>query len=413
MTRQSMPSITKSLFSVLITCLIFISCDDKNSLGIEGYWMVENNNKYYSNHLRFNEIIHFDISDTMEVMGSYYLRFTDTLDERRLLIPRDGRTYFRVKEDTFFLEFKYVNNHETKWQFEKQGDSLITFYQYKGKTNLLENSSMKDESNSFQLRKIKDFKFSKNDDFDQVILSRSGCYGMCPIMDVSFDFKEQYVHYYGNKYVVKKGFHNGTLNNLSDLKERFAITRWDTLKTYYYEDVSDQEAITLLFIKNDKIIKSIYIYGFPPSISLEWVNNAILPFINSAPLEKVIKKNDIYPRRDYYAFNTLDSGLILTKAESYLLYLQLQKAQKVNTSFEGKYTVQLARNYTYFPKLVDGDTYEKFVRNFEKVETDGRYYKIYLKGEKSNIYDLGYNFIDDNPLNNNFEARESIEKYYH
>ncbi|KXX70928.1 hypothetical protein AVL50_11190 [Flammeovirga sp. SJP92] len=226
-------------------------------------------------------------------------------------------------------------------------------------------------------------------------------------MDVSINFETKYIKYYGNKYLVKKGFYEGDVLDLDEVEKLFAQTRWDTLNNHYDHGSDDDETVSILFIKNGKIIKFIDDYGGSASIQMRWAYAYLLPFINNTPLTKVDKVNDIYPKRDYYTFNRGDSTLRLTKAEGYFLYLQLQEAKTTNKAFKPKYSIELARNYTYFPRHIFGESYEKMIKNFDKVETDGRYYKIFFKNGQIMTYDIGYNYITENNISGLFYKKEN------
>jgi len=88
---------------------------------------------------------------------------------------------------------------------------------------------------------------------------------------------------------------------------------------------------------------------------------------------------------------------------------ELQKSQIIdeNFKFKVKYDVWFRGNYTYWGP--DPNKKRKHQYEIEKIDSDGRFFKFYFKGEKPIIYDLGYDFIKRNFDENNFKKKTKYD----
>jgi hypothetical protein len=223
--------------------------------------------------------------------------------------------------------------------------------------------------------------------FDQAILSRSGCFGTCPIMNISIH-KDGNVVFYGEKHTDLIGLYKTTLSpeftnyifkKLQDIQISKVISSFSV-------DHTDDETVSSTFLENGKIVKSISDYGQAGTKELLWAYKAILNLYKQLQLTKSPFNKDIQSLDQIY-FEKNGKRLFLSKSETFLLWLSLQNATITPTGFEKKY-------------LFSGGYYGT---NIKSIETDGKLYKIYLKNGKTDTYDIGYNFIETNFTAKNFQ----------
>lgn len=230
--------------------------------------------------------------------------------------------------------------------------------------------------------------------FDQVVLSRSGCFGTCPILNISIH-RNGSVIFYGEKHTDHIGLYKTKLspeftNYLFKKLEDIQISK---VATSFSVDHTDDETVFSTFIENGKIVKSISDYGQAGTKELVWAYKATLNLykqlsLTSIPIHKETPKlvNDIYFDKDA-------KRLFLDKSETFLLWLAIQNATITPANFEKKYTFP-GGYYTTNPK---------------RIESDGQLYKIYLKNGHITTYDIGYNFIEQNFTEKDFKELKELK----
>ena len=102
----------------------------------------------------------------------------------------------------------------------------------------------------------------KTPQFDQIIISTSGCMGLCPISNTMIA-SDGLVVFEGIYYTLSKGLFIDTISNEAYLKlqDNFRKADFAKLKTAYTDGPTDMETITTTFVKNGKIYKSVSDYG--------------------------------------------------------------------------------------------------------------------------------------------------------
>ena len=155
------------------------------------------------------------------------------------------------------------------------------------------------------------------------------------------------------------------------------------IKNSYPNTAPDSQNNTVTFIKNGKIIKSIEdgsrtapIYFYAAYNELSYLYQKVTEYdtitfifdnrVHFPSLENKLQKYSLY------------------NSELFLLELELRKGKETNISFEPKYTL----NFSHYN--------QGFL--FDKIETDGSYYKFYYNDNTTKTIDIGYNFIEANPV---------------
>lgn len=300
-----------------------------------------------------------------------YMADTITDSSEKVIYSLGVQTKYSISKDSL----KIFNLAEKKWS----GYKIETFNE----------DTLTIRRDTVLTRFIKkNYDISNSPDFDAVIISSSPCFGSCPMNDIIVSKKGDVI-YKGKYHVTKKGWYTSKLSvsEFEKIQRRFKEADYSKLKNNYSTMVSDSQSISISFIKDGRIIKTIYDYAESSPNELIW---AYLPLVTLGQKLK-LKPKDINTHLDYdflsSSFLTIDGtqGLNLIESEVFYLVTLFMDAKNVDNEFNEKYFLSY------------NDIYIK------NIKTDGRYYKIYFKNGKTEIKDIGFNFITDNNLNEKFE----------
>ena len=92
----------------------------------------------------------------------------------------------------------------------------------------------------------------------------------------------------------------------------------------------------------------------------------------------------IQPKSNLFSFTTNNFKFRLKQPESFFLEVALRNGRQVKTEINPKYILEF------------NDWNEE--SEVKKINTDGRYYQIVMKDNTTKTIDIGYNFIEKNPI---------------
>lgn len=342
-------------------CLILPSCrkNDRAKL-LQGYWhRIETKNNRISRGLVLPDDVNFTGDNTFENELGYY-----QYDEKTFKYLGNKSDY-KLKGDSILLfnpiEKNWVSFLITKldtaqMKLTYRGETLI--YQHKKKT------------------------YPKSPDFDQIIVSHSGCFGFCPVINTSIN-SDGSVIFLGIDYTPKKGLYSGNISKarFSELQSNFNLNNINALHEKYTSEVSDRETTTVTFVKNKKIYKTIVDYGDQSTNAFMWARAQV----DSLYKENTLKLTDSLRELPFiwlgwsYSLIKDDLAVVLPESEEFLLLLYLHSGKATTIKFKPIYTLH------YF-----GDTDNRFL-----IATDGQYYRIQGKNVSKTV-DIGFNFIELN-----------------
>ncbi|MFC6096127.1 DUF6438 domain-containing protein [Flavobacterium qiangtangense] len=301
--------------------------------------------------------------------------FTGLFDFKRDTSPR-GKTvkylgnfkHYKLDKNKLFIK----NSENGKWQ------EFWTIKEIKNDTLFI----VEEDGNSNKLKRIK-HKDSFGD-FDKIIYSSTGCYGTCPILNVSLD-RDGNVLFYGEAYVKSIGFYKGKVEQkyTAFIFKKFEKANVKSLKSHYSEAITDSQTITTTFLKEGKIIESIFDHARQAPKELLWAYVPIANIFDSHKLLKVTEKEEL-PKVKLLDFSLGEKKLQLLESEGFYLWTELWKSAKTETKFKETYNLSFEN---YRQKNEANQTI--------KITSDGRYFK-FKSIEKTTTYDLGYNFIEKN-----------------
>ena len=339
------------------------------------------------------------------------------------VIPKDGnltviKLPLSIRNKFRGYEFKENGVYDNKLGFFKEAFNKIkgeteSIYLGRSSTYEIKNDSLKlyNKSNekweSFKIKNLqKDtlelvdtknesskwtrvhFDKSKVNLFDKIVVSSSGCYGSCPVQDLLIDNTGKII-FNGRHYADSIGFFTAITKKeeFLNIENDFLKSGWYNLKNDYEASHTDDQTISVTFIKNNKIVKTIEDYGQEAPVEFFWAYREIRHLQRKVKLEKV--KNTTLLLDFYYSyFEDKSTILYLAESESFFLKSMLLNAKIVDTKKIEKYKI----NYW-------SDESKK------TIFSDGRFFTFKAKDGKEITLDLGFNFLKENGFLNKFKAK--------
>jgi hypothetical protein len=303
----------------------------------------------------------------------YFKRTEENEREERKTYFLGNKTKYRIENDSL----KILNLSNNSWESQKI-HSLI------GDTLSI---NLNDSLLAKYSRRL--YNINKNEKYDKIIVSSSGCYGSCPVLNISID-KNGNVLYYGQDYNTKNGFFKSTISkkDYQNIENAFKKADIKNLKNNYEASRTDDETITITFIKENKIIKSITDYGKEAPIELIWAYTPVRYLYQQVKLVPINSDKSIFSIWRV-SFEKGDQICNLTKSESFYLITEILKGKQVKQNFKNKYLIE------YW-----NDQDKK-----EIIYTDGRFYKF-----KDQTIDIGYNFLIENNFTEKFRQKNEYER---
>lgn len=217
----------------------------------------------------------------------------------------------------------------------------------------------------------------------QITLSLGPCFGTCPISSISVDNNGNVV-YFGESNTQYNGLFKGKINKeiFEEIVSELNNIRFTELKNEYSVDVSDLSDISVTFINNKKIIKTIYAYGHTEPRQLKSILNRIKYLYQDMNLKEIEYEFPILnPVFDNYHFQN---------SEVFYLQSLLLNSTKTEIQFRPKYRQTAS---LILPEEFDYENYEQMKRN---VITNGRYFKLEDKYHQFSTFDIGFDFFKNN-----------------
>lgn len=220
---------------------------------------------------------------------------------------------------------------------------------------------------------------------DQITLSLAPCFGTCPISSISLD-SEGNVYYYGISDTKLEGLYQGKADKIifTEMVKKLNEIRFLELENNYSQkNVTDLPGLSVSFISNNKIIKSIDDYGYAQPKELKGILNMLIYAWQSANLKKYEYNLPIF----LYGFQP---DISMNTSDSFYIQSLLFKAKQSDKEFTSKYrtTAQLI--------LPENFDYEKLDSMDRSISTDGQYFKIQKENKDFVTLDIGFDVISTN-----------------
>lgn len=282
-------------------------------------------------------------------------------------------------------QFEYTNN---LFPYRLQADSIFiadssTISPFKWKIEKLLADTLKLADGDGRRIKMHRIIFRQYDspDFDQIIFSRSGCYGPCPIYDLSIK-TNGHLLYRGINFVSDIGIYSDSLDpaQTRDILSKFKRVDIANIPASYSAGYTDGETVSTTYLKDGKILKTISDYGREGPKELVWAYTA-MEYLRPA-LEPEGADSSFLPGLKFNFFEKDSTRLRLEDSESFLLWNQLRQSSVVNKEFTPEYLVSYGQWHKDKPIEI------------AQIDSDGRYFRFQIQGQQPITYDLGYDFID-------------------
>lgn len=286
------------------------------------------------------------------------------------------RTSYSISKDTFKIFDKG----------EEKKELIYHVLKFTKDTLILEDYDSEDKDILTLVKQ--NYEINKQHQFDGVIVSGSHCFGSCPISNILIEATGD-VKYLGIDYVGAKGFKTSkiTREQFNEIATLFYKADYFNMKNYYYAEVTDNQTVSIAFLKDGKIIKSIRDYASSAPTELIWAYRPV-QFLNQQ-LKFTEWKVPDYMTFKYFLYATLsdkrNNRLYLTSAESFYLISTLIEGKEVDKVFEEKYRFDFGN------------------KDIQNIFTDGRFFKFKFKNKDTKIIDIGFNFLESSNLVDTFE----------
>ena len=368
----------KTIYQLFLSIIILVSCKSEKQKQFEkdilGEWnfakyidlkIQQNNNQIIEEppspfSVNLGGFIFKENGNLIDKIGFFDFDEGKSREDSRFLYKGDSTNY-KIDDDSLEIfnpigkswnKFKIISVTKDTLTLQKSPDYSIKYYKPK-------------------------YKLNPSETFDKIIVSSSGCYGICSIMSIEFNQNGE-VFYLGEKYNTVNGYYTSNISKseYKSIENSFKKANINGLENVYSAPFTDGNTVTISFVRNNKIIKTISDYGSeaPPELIMAY-RKAMFKY-QQLKLSKFIT-NESFPNSAWINFDKNKKQIFLSQSENFLLINEILNSKKVKTDFRVKY------------KLIIHDDVD-FV-----IESDGRFFK-----HQNDIYDLGYNFIDINNLEN-------------
>ena len=359
-----------------LVCLLLFSCEKKEENPFIGNWSnvesINDNEDNFGINILNDSILEYQfgfyeyVPTKMKILG--FLRDTSDMNIQALRFL-GTKTKYKVKDS--ILSF---------WDLT---DSIWNHYQIKKINQDTLNLIDKNKNAHFLVKNKRTYKDTTQ--YDAIIVNRD--YHGLGLAGIN----TTYINRKGEMYFKGSGFNTNEDHFIAklDLKivkpifEKFDQNDIVNIKDSYPNTAPDSQNNTITFIKNGKIVKSIEdgsrsapIYFYAAYNELSYLYQKVTHYdtitfifdnrVHFPSLESRMQKHSLY------------------NSELFLLELELKKGKETTISFDPKYTLNFSYNNSGFL--------------FNKIETDGRYYTFYYNDKTTKTIDLGYNFIEGNPI---------------
>ncbi|MDR0229819.1 MAG: DUF6438 domain-containing protein [Flavobacteriaceae bacterium] len=324
--------------------------------------------------------------DSIAFYLGFYKEDIDQVTGNRMRQFLGNTVPYQVSKDSIHIKSLVTHNWEFEWKFINRANDTLQL-------ELNDSITIRYKKLTYNLDSLPDF--------DQIIYSSSGCYGSCPILDISVT-KEGDVLFQGEGYVKSLGFYAGHLDpkTTQTIFDKFRKANPLALDHGYAVDHTDDQTLTTTFIQNGKIVKTIYDYGMAGTKELIWAYMLLSNIHDVMHLDSLPDDEPFYPKLHLYTFKRDNYIFPLAKSESFYLWTALKKARQVNKEFTSKYKLVFTDNFDYWgPDPNEARTHKNEIKS---VVTDGQFYKFEFEDREAITYDLGYDFLERNFKTVNF-----------
>ncbi len=360
---------------IFILLLTLVSCHKKTENNypklILGNWIFEKESPKRENIMYSDFGYSFSENGICESKPGFYETKEKDKQEDKGATFYGTKTQYKIVDDSLFIK----NLITKKWNAAK----IISITSMSLKLNF-------DKAIILEFSKQNNIK-NANDDFDKIIISKSPCFGSCPINDIEINENGNVV-YYGGHWNLKNGFFKSkiTTQKFNEIKSSFKQTNFLELNNDYSANWTDDQEVTVTFVKGNKILKTIRDYGRQSPKSFRITLEPLTYLYQKLKLSEV-KSLEQFQENKYFTFEKGEKTINLKSSEDFYLSNLLSNAKQIDKIFNKEYIINYPADF-----------------KISRIETDGQFYKVIYQNKSSITLDLGFNFIKINNLEDRLEV---------
>lgn len=241
--------------------------------------------------------------------------------------------------------------------------------------------------------------------FDKIIVSTSyPPLGKFPTYDVMIRSNGEAI-YSGQAFTDKEGFYISkiAISEYQTMQDNFRKANINNIKKHRFTPIeADQQRRYTTFVKGHKIYKTCE--GYSP-IELYWATIPLENLDKTKSFQK-LSENDsaFYFSNAFFQYEVGNTILDIKKSESFLLWDYLRTGKWTTKSFKKRFELGFYGYYICQPN-------HKLMKEYKvkKIETDGRFYKLYMVGKAPITIDIGHNFFDTNFKESSFRKKNEFD----
>jgi len=258
-------------------------------------------------------------NDSIEFYLGFYKEGKDNITGKRTRLYLGNVVTYKTDKDSIIIKNPVTDNWEFEWRFISRVNDTL-------KLAINDTTVIRYKKLSYNLDTLPVF--------DQIIYSSSGCYGSCPIIDVSIS-KDGSVLFQGEGYVKSLGFYSGNLDTVAKnyIFNKFRRANPLKLQDNYSVGHTDDQSLTTTYIQSGKIVKTIHDYGMAGTNELIWAYIPISNIHTTTKLDSLALDEPFYPKLHYFTFKKDGLILPLEKSESFYLWTELKKSKQTDEQF--------------------------------------------------------------------------------
>lgn len=337
-----------------------------------------------------------------KILGDWKLVSLSVKDSNHIRVIQDSNIWhYEYKSGGYiFLEDNVCENKAgyinfksekpylgTKTRYQIDGDSVSIFNPADGSWSGFRISSI--NKDTMYIRKnrwpndpyvpifkyVKQYSKPKNNfEFDEVIISNDG--GWSPGHNILIRKNGDVIYHKYSSDSAAIYTSKISIKQFKEIENAFSKANVLNLKNDYADNSSDTPNSSITFVKNGKIIKTISDHDGSAPFELIWAYKPLEYLYQDLKLD-LIENNESKPVFETFNFENANLSGGMEMSENFYLFSLIWNAKQANQSFVKKF-----------------DIISPYAYRASKIETDGRFYKVFWKKGGSTTYDIGFNFID-------------------
>jgi len=374
----------KKVMFIIVFVFLF-SCQKEKTNHFVGNWYFDAIVDYDSTKVKYPKFI---LESEFAPFYNFEILNDSLIDYKQGFYYSISNKVWQAKEGYEFLRSYYFLGTKTKYKTEKS--NILYFNKSSKDWDTIKVKKISSDTmiiqgyeNAFYRLIKKQNNYYNNIDYDAITVERSPCFGSCP-------FNSTYIDRKGNFFF--KGYDSNTQNNnlksiLNNEMIKYYFDQFDKipilkLKDSYSILATDSQTNTVSFFKKGKIVKTINCYIKSP-IDLKKAYSELSFAYQNVKVE--YDNQFLFGKKvSFYSFNSNGSVFRIKDAEDFFLEVALRNGKEVNIRINPKYSLEF-------------NDWDKET-NVIEITTDGRYYQILMKDKTKKIIDIGFNFIENNPI---------------